>query len=330
MTGIEVRGLAELLEPPPAAAGLVPGDARARAGSASCAGCSRRSARRSSASSGSGSGRSGSATLRIGRGPAARRAAEVRSLGRRPRDAGHGDATPRTTRPADRDSPRRVVVALDGPASSGKSSVGAAAARELGYRFCDTGLLYRAVTGLALRRGVGLSDPAALVAARRRGRARRRRRRPPVARPGRRRRRDGRGPPAGGRPRPSARCRSVPEVRAALLARQRALAGAGRIVMAGRDIGTVVLPDADLKVFLDASAEERARRRAEERGLAPGSPEAAAILADLRRRDDLDRNRPVAPLRPRRTPSTSRPTATRSSRRSPRSWPRSEAEAGRR
>ena len=66
--------------------------------------------------------------------------------------------------------------------------------------------------------------------------------------------------------------------------------------MAGRDIGTVVLPDADLKIFLDASAEERARRRAEERGLDPGSPEATAILADLRRRDDLDRNRPVAPL----------------------------------
>ncbi len=89
----------------------------------------------------------------------------------------------------------------------------------------------------------------------------------------------------------------VPEVRAALLERQRALAADGGIVMAGRDIGTVVLPDADLKVFLDASAEERARRRAEERGLAPDSAEAAGILADLRRRDDLDRNRAVAPLR---------------------------------
>jgi cytidylate kinase len=91
----------------------------------------------------------------------------------------------------------------------------------------------------------------------------------------------------------------VGELRAALLERQRALAAApGGIIMAGRDIGTVVLPDADLKVFLDASAEERARRRAEERGLAPDSPEARFILAQLRRRDDLDRNRPVAPLRP--------------------------------
>jgi cytidylate kinase len=91
----------------------------------------------------------------------------------------------------------------------------------------------------------------------------------------------------------------VGELRAALLQRQRALAAqSGGIVMAGRDIGTVVLPDADLKIFLDASAEERARRRAEERGLAEGGAEARFILAQLRRRDDLDRNRPVAPLRP--------------------------------
>ena len=67
--------------------------------------------------------------------------------------------------------------------------------------------------------------------------------------------------------------------------------------MAGRDIGTVVLPDADLKIFLDASAEERARRRAEERGLDPNGPEADAILEALRRRDALDSTRAVAPLR---------------------------------
>jgi cytidylate kinase len=68
--------------------------------------------------------------------------------------------------------------------------------------------------------------------------------------------------------------------------------------MAGRDIGTVVLPDADLKIFLDASVEERAGRRTEERGLPPDGPEAQEILAALRRRDELDRNRRVAPLRP--------------------------------
>ena len=91
----------------------------------------------------------------------------------------------------------------------------------------------------------------------------------------------------------------VAELRAALLERQRALAAEqGGIVMAGRDIGTVVLPDADLKIFLDASVEERARRRTEERDLDPDSQEARYILAQLRRRDDLDRNRAVAPLRP--------------------------------
>jgi cytidylate kinase len=89
----------------------------------------------------------------------------------------------------------------------------------------------------------------------------------------------------------------VAAVRTALLRRQRDLAKGGGIVMAGRDIGTVVLPDADLKIYLDASAEERARRRAEERGLDPGGPEARAVLDELRRRDALDASRPVAPLR---------------------------------
>ena len=97
----------------------------------------------------------------------------------------------------------------------------------------------------------------------------------------------------------------MPEVRAALVPRQRALAEGGGIIMAGRDIGTAILPDADLKLYLDASPEERARRRAEERGLDPTGPEAAAFLDDLRRRDDKT---PIAPWRlfePRRTPTTS-------------------------
>jgi 1-acyl-sn-glycerol-3-phosphate acyltransferase len=89
----------------------------------------------------------------------------------------------------------------------------------------------------------------------------------------------------------------VAELRLALLTRQRRLASEGRIVMAGRDIGTVVLPDADLKLFLDASAEERARRRVAERGIDPDSEEAAAIVAELQRRDRLDSSRPIAPLR---------------------------------
>jgi cytidylate kinase len=193
----------------------------------------------------------------------------------------------------------QLVVALDGPASSGKSSVGAAAAVELGYRFCDTGLLYRAATWLALRRGVpAAGNPGPLVALTSEIEL---------------------APDENGRlahvtvdgedvteavhtpivdDAVSAVSR-VPELREALLERQRALAAVpGGIIMAGRDIGTVVLPDADLKIFLDASAEERARRRAEERGLDPDGPEARFILAQLRRRDDLDRNRTVAPLRP--------------------------------
>ena len=198
-----------------------------------------------------------------------------------------------TSTPSSRPRPSPgLVVALDGPASSGKSSVGAAAAEALGYRFCDTGLLYRAATWLALKREVSAEgDPAALVALV-----------PEIELI----------PDAAGRlahvtddvhtpvvdEHVSAISR-VPELRAALLERQRALADEpGGIIMAGRDIGTVILPSADLKIFLDASVEERARRRTMERGIEAGSAEARQILAQLRQRDQLDRNRAVAPLRP--------------------------------
>jgi cytidylate kinase len=191
---------------------------------------------------------------------------------------------------------RALVVALDGPASSGKSSVGAAAAQRLGYRFCDTGLLYRAVTWLALRRGIASDDAAGLVALL------------PEVRlipddVGRLAHvsvddvdvtTEVRGPDVDVHVSDVAR---VAELRAALLEWQRRIAADGGIIMAGRDIGTVVLPDADLKIYLDASAEERARRRARERGLAPGGPEERAILEELRARDRVDSTRAVAPLR---------------------------------
>jgi cytidylate kinase len=90
----------------------------------------------------------------------------------------------------------------------------------------------------------------------------------------------------------------VPEVRSALLGRQRSLAADGGIVVAGRDIGTVVLPDADLKLFLDASVEERAGRRIAERGIDPTGAEAELVRDQLRARDAQDRGRAVAPLRP--------------------------------
>ena len=191
----------------------------------------------------------------------------------------------------------RLVVALDGPGSSGKSSVGAAAALRVGYRFCDTGLLYRAVTWLALHRGVPASDPVGLQALALEGElaADHAGRLSSVLVDRMDRTADVHTPPVDAA---VSAISAVPELRAALLERQRALAATGGIVMAGRDIGTVVLPDADLKLFLDASIEERARRRAEERGLDPESPEADAMLAALRERDRLDSTRAVAPLHP--------------------------------
>lgn len=193
--------------------------------------------------------------------------------------------------------PTRLVVALDGPGSSGKSSVGAAAALRVGYRFCDTGLLYRAVTWLSLARGVPATDAAALrslateveLAADGASRLSR------VLVDGVDRTADVHTPPVDAA---VSAVSAVPQLRAALLERQRALASSSGIVMAGRDIGTVVLPDADLKLFLDASVEERARRRAEERGLDPAGQEADAILTALRLRDRLDSTRAVAPLHP--------------------------------
>jgi cytidylate kinase len=191
--------------------------------------------------------------------------------------------------------PTRLVVALDGPASSGKSSVGAAAALELGYRFCDTGLLYRALTWLALHRRLATDDGPTLAASVGHVHL------APDA--------DGRlsrvvvdeidvtedvhGPTVTEHVSDVAR---LPEVRAALLLRQREIAREGRIIMAGRDIGTVVLPDADLKLYLDASVEERARRRTEQWGHSPDGAAAAEVLSELRRRDQIDSTRPVAPL----------------------------------
>ncbi len=192
-------------------------------------------------------------------------------------------------------SRRAIVVALDGPGSSGKSTVGAEAARRLRYRFCDTGLLYRAVTWLALERGVAPSDVSALVplaaevalVADSRGRLRH------VETGGRDVTTEARGADVD---RAVSAYSKVPELRSALVQRQRAIAAEGGIIMAGRDIGTVILPDAGLKIYLSASAEERARRRAAQRRTA-GGMESDRILDELRRRDEIDSNRETAPLR---------------------------------
>ena len=188
-----------------------------------------------------------------------------------------------------------LVVALDGPSSSGKSTVGAEAARQLRYRFCDTGLLYRAVTWLALQRGiepaaierlVPLAAEVSLV-----GDARGRMRHVEA---------DGRDVTTEVRSAEVDRAVSdyskVAELRTALVARQRAMAADGGIIMAGRDIGTVILPDAPVKIYLNASPEERARRRAVQRRTT-GEAEAAQILQELRSRDEIDSSRDTAPLR---------------------------------
>ncbi len=188
------------------------------------------------------------------------------------------------------------MVALDGPGSSGKSSVGAAAAQDVGYRFFDTGLLYRAVTWLAEGRGVSVDDPEGLVdlvddiriAEDESGKL------SSVRIDGVDHTADIEAPAVESA---VSAVSAVPEVRTALLARQRELGDGGGIVMAGRDIGTIVLPDADLKIYLDASVEERARRRAEQRGIDFEGREGQSILESLRRRDRLDSTRAVAPLR---------------------------------
>ena len=186
-------------------------------------------------------------------------------------------------------------MALDGPGSSGKSSVGAAAAATLGYRFLDTGIVYRAITLAAVVRDIEPTDEAALVAvvpelelvADESGNLRQVR----LA-----------GEDVTDRLHVGEVDRNVsavsaqPAVRAALLQRQREVAAPGDVILAGRDIGTVVLPDAELKLWLEVSAEERARRRAMQRGVTFESEEGQRILADLVRRDHLDSTRKTAPL----------------------------------
>jgi CMP/dCMP kinase len=193
-------------------------------------------------------------------------------------------------------SSARLVIALDGPGSAGKSSVGTLAAARLGYRFFDTGILYRAVAWLAVRDGVALEDGAALarLAGTLRVESGARGDEVPIVVGDREVNEDIRDAALD---REASTVARLPEVRTALAAVQRAAARDGAIIVAGRDIGTVVLPDADLKLYLDAAVEERARRRCVERGIAPASPEGRAIFADLARRDATDSSRETAPLR---------------------------------
>ena len=192
------------------------------------------------------------------------------------------------------------IIAIDGPAASGKSTLGLRLARHLGYRFFDTGIMYRAVTWLALDRGLDMHDEALITRLAEEAHI-------DILLPS---RDDGRASDVTVNGRDitwETRSRGVdanvsivaayPGVRHALLDQQRRVGRQGRVVMVGRDIGTVVLPEADLKVYLDASAEERARRRYDEILARRGTADYDEILAMVRERDRVDSTRSEAPLR---------------------------------
>jgi len=194
-----------------------------------------------------------------------------------------------------------TIIAIDGPAASGKSTIGKRLADELGYLFFDTGVMYRAVTWIALQRGVDVRDEGAVTrlaqetpidvapASQSDGRA------CDVIVEGRDITWETR------RPEVDANVSIVSAyagVRREMSRQQRRIGQRGRVVMVGRDIGTVVLPEADLKIYLDASAEERARRRFDEIRTRGGEADYEEILAKVRERDRIDSTRAVAPLRP--------------------------------
>jgi len=188
---------------------------------------------------------------------------------------------------ADRGGP---VIAIDGPSGSGKSTVARALATRLGVRYLDTGAMYRAVTAAVLAAGIAPDDTARVAAYVRSIDLEISTDATPakVSVGGRDVTDEIRGAAVTGA---VSAVSAVPEVRAAMVARQRRLIGAGGIVVEGRDIGTVVAPDADLKVFLTADPAERAARRARET-----DADLAPTEADLARRDRLDSSRTASPL----------------------------------
>lgn len=194
-------------------------------------------------------------------------------------------------------APSGIVVAIDGPAGTGKSSVSRGLAEALGARYLDTGAMYRMVTLAVLRAGVDPMDAEA------------------IAQIASTVQMSVDYDPSGGRcylagedvsaeirgdavTRAVSAVSSVPAVRVRLVDLQRRMAnGGGNVVVEGRDIGTVVLPDAQVKIFLTASAETRARRRNDQNVAAGLADDYEGVLTDVRRRDHLDSTRAVSPLR---------------------------------
>ena len=192
------------------------------------------------------------------------------------------------------------IIAIDGPAASGKSTIGLRLANTLGYIFFDTGVMYRAITWLALERGIDVHDEPAVTALAEKAQI-------DVAPAS---KSDGRACDVlvNGRDiTMETRTRKVDAnvsivaayrgVRRALSQQQRRVGQRGNIVMVGRDIGTVVLPEADLKIYLDATAQERARRRYDEIIAHGGKTDYEGILRRVMERDRIDSTRDVAPLR---------------------------------
>lgn len=196
---------------------------------------------------------------------------------------------------------RPATIAIDGPAASGKSTVGCLLAERLGYVYFDTGVMYRAVTWAALDRGVAIEDEDGVTALAQELHIQVTR---PTVDDGRQYTvlADGqdvtwaiRAPAVDNGVSPVS---AYEGVRAALTAQQRRIARQGEIVMVGRDIGTVVLPDADLKVYLDATLDERVERRYREVQARGGGADYEAVRETVRGRDEIDSSRALAPLKP--------------------------------
>jgi cytidylate kinase len=186
-----------------------------------------------------------------------------------------------------------MIIAIDGPSGAGKGTVARAVARELGYRHLDSGAMYRAVGWKALRDGLRLDDEEAVTRLAAESR---------IDLSGTRVTIDNidvtdaiRTPAID---RAAAVVARLPGVRAVLVDRQRRLGEGGAVVMEGRDIGTVVFPKADVKIYLDASAEERARRRANDPAHSGGPTAVAEVVSALAERDEIDRTRSASPLLP--------------------------------